>query len=111
MSYTDIYLTRFRPNSIVLCPATPRDREALIRVSQRDSKPIPEEPLMVAEVDGEIRAARSLASGQVVADPFYPTARLVAMLEAHATELTGEGAPASAPRRLRRRQRQQLATS
>lgn len=92
MSYTDIYLKRSRPDSIVLRPATPRDHAALLRVSQRDCKPIPAEPLLVAEVDGEIRAARSLTDGETVADPFHPTARLLAMLEAHAAELLGEGA-------------------
>lgn len=106
MSYTDLYLTRSRPGSIVLRPAIPRDHEQLIRVSQRDSKPIPAEPLLVAEVDGEIRAARSLADGEVIADPFHPTARLVAMLEAHAAELTGETASVRAPRPARRRSRQ-----
>jgi hypothetical protein len=106
MSYTDIYLDRSRPNSIVLRPATPRDHQDLIRVSQRDSKPIPAEPLLVAEVDGEIRAARSLADGETIADPFHPTARLLEMLEAHAAELLGEGVRQAAGRRgMRRRER------
>jgi hypothetical protein len=44
--------------------------------------------VLLAEVDGEPRAALSLADGTVVADPFHHTLYLVALLEARAGQLT-----------------------
>lgn len=100
MSYTDRYLTRSRATSVSLRPAHPGDREQLIRVAQRDAAPLPAEPLVVADLDGEIRAAISLADGTVIADPFHPTAAIVAMLREHAEALA---APRAAPAPQRRR--------
>jgi hypothetical protein len=64
------------------------DRAKIRRVSQLDSQWPPREPLLVAEVDGEIVAALSLATGVVVADPFKRTADLVALLRLRAEQLT-----------------------
>ena len=63
------------------------DAGALRRLAELDSAPVPEAPVLVAEGDGELRAALSLRDGQVVADPFAPTARLVVLLEVHAAQL------------------------
>lgn len=60
------------------------DAPAVRRVAARDSAAVPSEPLLVAAVGGEIRAAMSLADGAVVADPFYPSADLVAVLRVYA---------------------------
>jgi hypothetical protein len=81
------------------------DRAALRRVAQRDSRPIPGGELLVAEVDGEIQAAIALATGEVIADPFRPTAELVRMLGLRRDELRGAlrspiGAQPSEPSRL-----------
>lgn len=105
MSYTDRYLTRSRATSVSLRPAHDGDREQLIRVAQRDSAPVPPEPLLVADLDGEVRAAISLADGSVIADPFHPTAALVEMLREHAEALTAPPAVPAPSRQRRRRLR------
>jgi hypothetical protein len=64
--------------------ASRADRAALMRVAERDSRMVPREPLLVAEAGGEVRAAISLADGETIADPFEPTADLVALLRARA---------------------------
>lgn len=64
--------------------ARPDDRPAIAAVAARDSALPPAEPLLVATVDGEVRAALSLADGTLVADPFEPTAALVEMLRLRA---------------------------
>jgi hypothetical protein len=64
--------------------ADDRDRVALGRLAERDTRPLPNAPLLVAERDGQIAAALSLATGETVADPFTRTAELVELLRAHA---------------------------
>jgi hypothetical protein len=46
--------------------------------------------LLVAEVDGEVRAALSLDTGEAVADPFAPSAALVDLLRTRARQLNGK---------------------
>ena len=60
------------------------DAEALRRLAQLDSNEVPPAPLLVAEVDGRIWSAVSLSDGSVIADPFHPTAELIALLRRHA---------------------------
>jgi hypothetical protein len=58
---------------------------AITRLAELDSVvQLPREPLLVAEVDGQPRAALSLADGTVVADPFHATTGLVALLKIRA---------------------------
>jgi hypothetical protein len=76
--------------SITIRAAGPEDVEALHRLAQRDSRPVPEGRLLVALVDGEARAAISLASGETIADPFHPTEELVGMLTLRGSSLRGE---------------------
>jgi hypothetical protein len=68
----------------------PGDREALSGLAQRDSRPVPEGELLIALVDGEARAAVSLVSGAIIADPFHRTEELVEMLTLRAAEPRGE---------------------
>lgn len=70
-------------SQITIRPGYADDELALARVAALDSAPVPPTPLLVAEVDGELRAALSLRDGSAVADPFHPTAELVALLRAH----------------------------
>ncbi|MGH2891607.1 MAG: hypothetical protein ACRDNJ_18495, partial [Solirubrobacteraceae bacterium] len=77
-------------------PGYADDELALARVAALDSAPVPPAPLLVAEVDGELRAVLSLRDGSAVADPFHPTAELITLLRAH-VEL------GAAPRRRRTR--------
>jgi hypothetical protein len=67
--------------------ARPEDRPGLVRLAGRDSKPVPDGDLLVAESMGEIRAALPLDGRQAVADPFHPTAELVRLLEVRRGQL------------------------
>jgi hypothetical protein len=69
---------------ITLRGASPDDHTALCRLAALDSACVPAAPLVVAEVDGELRAAVSIADGTAIADPFYPTAHIDALLRGHA---------------------------
>jgi len=71
----------FSPSSVLMRAARGSDGDALARLAKLDSKPAPRGELLVAEVDGAIRAAIQLHDGRVFADPFHPTAGLVALLE------------------------------
>jgi hypothetical protein len=78
------------------------DAAALSRLAQLDSAPSPgPEPMLVAEVGGELRAALPLDGGPAIADPFQPTAELVAILAERARQL----APPPPRRRAARRWR------
>lgn len=76
--------------SITIRAAGPEDVEALHRLAQRDSRAVPGGELLIALVDGEARAATSLASGETIADPFHRTEELVAMLTLRGSRLRGE---------------------
>jgi hypothetical protein len=86
------------PATITIRPAYADDRSALVRLAALDSSPIPPSPVLLAEVDEQPRAALSLADRSVVADPFFPTVDLVALLHTHAATVTDE----RPPRRIRR---------
>ena len=85
-------------DSISIRPFADSDGQAVRDVAQRDSSLVPAGMLLVAEVDGQVRAVLSLHNGEVVADPFVPTAALIDLLRTRARQLTG-GPP---PRRRRR---------
>jgi hypothetical protein len=76
--------------SVIIRAAHALDGADLRRVAQRDSRAVPEGQLLVAEVDGELRAAIALATGEVIADPFRRTADLVRMLGLRRSQLRGE---------------------
>jgi len=63
------------------------DERALSRLAGRDSQPVPNGRLLVAEAEGEIRAALPLDGRRPVADPFHPTAELVRLLEFRRSQL------------------------
>jgi len=69
---------------IAIRPALPTDRRALARLAELDSAPALLGPVLLAEVGGRIVAAVGLRSGARIADPFVPTADLLALLELHA---------------------------
>lgn len=62
---------------------TPGDVGALERLAGLDSRPLPPEPHLVAQCDGRIDAALSLATDELVADPFRRTAELRELLRCH----------------------------
>ena len=67
--------------------ARPADAPALHALEQLDSHRLVGGDVLVAEVDGELRAARSLEGGTPVADHFRPTADLVELLDVHARQM------------------------
>lgn len=71
---------------IVIRWAAARDGGALARLAALDCTARPAGPLLVAEVDGEIRAALVLGGG-AIADPFHRTAELVELLRLRARQL------------------------
>jgi hypothetical protein len=64
-----------------------RDRNALERLAQLDSRRLADGQLLVAEVAGELRAALPLSGGAAIADPFRPTAPLVSLLQMRAQQI------------------------
>ncbi|MFL5819151.1 MAG: hypothetical protein ACJ76S_00505 [Solirubrobacteraceae bacterium] len=81
--------------SISIRSAYPDDADALHRLAALDSAPVPESPVLVADVGGELRAALSLSDRTVIADPFVATAHLVVLLEVQAAQLRQSGAGGS----------------
>jgi len=67
-------------NSVTVRPYLPPDRRPLERLALIDDRRVPAQPVVVAEVGGRLMAAVSKRTGEAVADPFEPTAHLVAML-------------------------------
>ena len=72
---------------MIIRRTTPDDTAALMRLAALDSKKALEGDALVAEVEGELRAAVSLTGDEAIADPFHHTADLVAMLEMRAAQL------------------------
>jgi hypothetical protein len=79
--------------TVAIRAARGSDGLALSRLAELDSKRPLTGEVLVAERDGELAAAVSLTTGAHVADPFRPTAELVALLRLHAAafEPAGEG--------------------
>jgi hypothetical protein len=73
--------------SITIRPDRPADRGALERLAALDSRRLPDGDLLLGEVDGTLLAAIRVHGGQAIADPFAPTADLVAMLRMYARRL------------------------
>jgi hypothetical protein len=57
------------------------DEFALARLAALDSASPPRGPALIAEADSRMLAALPLGAGRPIADPFEPTAELVALLE------------------------------
>jgi hypothetical protein len=74
--------------AVTLRFAFPDDDRTLATLAALDSSARPPEPVLLAEVGGELRAAMSLADDTVVADPFHHTLWLIELLAALAAQLT-----------------------
>lgn len=79
MSATDTAITIRR--------ATGDDDLAVRRLAQLDGARFPEGELLVAEVDGELRAALRIADSAYVSDPFFASKELVRLLDVRAKRL------------------------
>jgi hypothetical protein len=65
---------------ITIRPAYAEDEAAVRRLAALDSAPVPHGPLMLAEIDGELRVAVSADGQRAIADPFHRTLELVALI-------------------------------
>ena len=75
-----------RNEHIVIRSAQAADEQAIAVLGVIDGgRRLPDGNVMVAEVDGRIRAAVG-SNGTSISDPFWPSAELVSMLRVH-TEL------------------------
>ena len=63
------------------------DSSELERLAALDSARPPTGPALVAEADSRMLAALPLGSGRPIADPFEPTAAIVALLELRAAQM------------------------
>jgi hypothetical protein len=81
-------MTTATPEHITIRRAQSADGESLLRLAQLDSRRLPPPgTFLIAEVDGEPRAAVTLESDEVIADPFRPSADLVEMLRLRAARI------------------------
>jgi hypothetical protein len=62
------------------------DQSTLIQLAALDSAPAPRGPVLVADLGGEIVAARALGHPRTIADPFRPTADIRELLELRASQ-------------------------
>jgi hypothetical protein len=76
--------------NITVRRAVPGDRSELARLAALDSAKPPRGPALVAEADSRMLAALPMGSGRPIADPFEPTAEIVALLELRAAQLTAD---------------------
>ncbi|HEY4825300.1 MAG TPA: hypothetical protein VIH85_00970 [Solirubrobacteraceae bacterium] len=72
---------------VVIRFAHPDDAEALAGLASLDEDSVPPEPVLLAEVDGELWAALSLSTHSHVADPFRPSGELLDLLRHRAQQL------------------------
>jgi hypothetical protein len=72
------------PDVLVIRSARPDDAADLARLAALDSRRPLRGSVMVATRDGRVMAAMSTDDGRTIADPFAPTADLVALLRLHA---------------------------
>ena len=64
-----------------------RDIDAVRLLAALDSKPMPTGGVLVAEEEGVVLAALPLDGGEALADPFKPTAHVVALLKLRAGQI------------------------
>jgi hypothetical protein len=74
------------------------DESGRARLAALDSARPLRGPALVAEVDSRLLAALPLGAGRPIADPFEPTAEIVALLELRRKQLTEANAGTAAGR-------------
>jgi len=67
--------------SVLIRAARGSDGAALERLAALDSAEVPAGSLLVAESAGRVVAAIASSTGEAIADPFLPTADVIALLE------------------------------
>ena len=80
-------MTTTTDSTLTLRQLDPGDAAAVDRLSALEGRRAPEAPLLGAEVEGRLLAAVSIATGEVVADPFSRTAEVRSLLELRGAQL------------------------
>jgi hypothetical protein len=80
-----------------------RDLPELERLAELETRRLPAGPHLIAESGGGIRAALSLSTGELIADPFCRTAELAELLRCLSGGLRVAPRPEPAPVRARPR--------
>jgi hypothetical protein len=89
--------------SITIRRAGGADLPELDRLAGLDSTRLPGDEYLIAEVDGEVRAAVGVRTGTLVATPFHATADLADLLRLRARRVRDSGASRRPTRGLLRR--------
>jgi hypothetical protein len=76
-----------RRGTIAIRRALPADGTALARLEALAERRLPDAPLLVVEVDGELVAAAPEAGGAVVSDPFRVTLDVAELLRLRSSQL------------------------
>jgi hypothetical protein len=74
--------------ALTIRPATWVDEERLELLAELDEDEVPPSPLLLGFVGDELWAAVSLQTGAVIADPFRPSADVVALVARRGRQLT-----------------------
>ena len=90
--------------NVTLRVAAAGDARRVQTLAELDSARVPSGPVLIAEVDGHLRAALPLDGGAPIANPFHRTADVVELLRTRAAQLAG-------PERRRWRRRGPLPTT
>ena len=101
--YDAVRSTRVQPGAeaeVVLRLCTVHDDEALERLAELESRPLPRGRFVVAELDGDLVAAQPLAGGPAFADPFRTTAQVLPLMGLRVRQLTEDGSGRRFPRRV-----------
>jgi hypothetical protein len=92
-------VTMKTPEDITIRRTGPADGKSLVRLAGLDSKHVPPGGFLIAEVGGVGWAAVALESGEVLADPFRPTADLVEILRLRVARIREVESPDPARKR------------
>jgi hypothetical protein len=84
--------------TITIRRATSADANDLERLAGLDSMRLPRDEFVLADVDGDARAAVGVRTGTIVATPFHPTAELAELLRLRANSLRRPGGSKRAAR-------------
>jgi hypothetical protein len=81
-------------SNVTVRRSTSGDQAELMRLAALDSASPPRGPALIAEADSRMLAALPLGSGRSIADPFEPTAELVALLQLRKSQIAAAQAEA-----------------
>ena len=75
------------PESITIRPLREADVPAVELLAELEERPVPQGPLLLAEVEGTVEAAIGLEGRETIANPFSESAGAVSLLHVRAAQL------------------------